>query len=147
MCSERVQSVFRVCSECVQSGFRVRSECVQSVFGVHSVCVQSVFRVCSECIQCVFRVCSECVQSVFRVCSECVQSVFSALTHMMPAMPPWGQARATLRPSSAGVPTSSRPLDVLGNCHSPILSKLSSSRDLCVYFITDTGACFYNKTI
>ena len=34
------------------------SECVQSVFRVCFVCVPSVFRVCSECYQSVFRVCS-----------------------------------------------------------------------------------------
>ena len=66
-----------MCSECVQSVFRVCSECVQSVFRVCSECHQSVFRVCSECVQSVFRVCSECFQSVFRICSECVQSVFN----------------------------------------------------------------------
>ena len=36
MCSEYVQSVFKMCSECVQSVFRVCSECVQSVFRVGS---------------------------------------------------------------------------------------------------------------
>ena len=37
MCSECVQSVFRVCSECGQSVFRECSECVQSVFRVCSI--------------------------------------------------------------------------------------------------------------
>ena len=84
MCSECVQSVFRVCSECVQGVFRMCSECVRNMFSVCSECfgiclecVQSVFRVFSECLQRVLRVSSECHQSVIRVSSECVQSVFN----------------------------------------------------------------------
>ena len=45
MCSECVQSVFRVCLECAQGAFRVCSECVQSAFSVCSECVQSVFNI------------------------------------------------------------------------------------------------------
>ena len=53
------------------------SECVQSVFRVCSECAQSVLRVCSECAQIVFRVCSECVQSVFNMKS------FHLLAHLV----------------------------------------------------------------
>ena len=45
-----------MCSECVQSVFRVCLEFVHSILIVCSECVQSVFRVCSECFQIVFRV-------------------------------------------------------------------------------------------
>ena len=45
-----------MCSECVQSLFRVCSGCVQSVLRVYSECAESVLRVCSECAQSVFNI-------------------------------------------------------------------------------------------
>ena len=48
------------------------SECVQSVFRVRSECVQSVFRVCSTCCQiiCFQYYCQDCCQDCFQYCYQ-----------------------------------------------------------------------------
>ena len=64
--------MYRVCSEYVQSMFRVHSGYVQGT----SEYVQSMFRVCSVYVHGIFRVCSGYIQGMFRVCSGYVRGAF-----------------------------------------------------------------------